>query len=111
MGLPRGAKRSRPLRHGTARTIKRMDAVRRLAVQLMTEVFRRHRGMTHLDTDRDSDEHVGRPARTVTITRRGDMEAIDAPPVALQRVAARALVFDMRYLLLRMPRPADPLRL
>jgi hypothetical protein len=71
------------------------SAVRAAFVAMLTEVFSHHKNMKHEQSDEDDDEHDGaalphKLKKNTTAT------------LAIDRVAARALIFDMKYLLARM---------
>ncbi len=75
--------------------------VRDAAVAVMTEAFKHHPGMTYNQTDDDADEHDGKSPKRIFISPRGVLEEENDVAVPMHRVAARALVFNLMYLLAR----------
>lgn len=78
---------------------------RQLAVAIFMETFQHHRGMSHLNFDQDADEHASRATKKAIFSNHqqghnnGDPTNVTPP---LHRVAARALGFNMMYILIRM---------
>ena len=60
-----------------------------------------HSGMDDASTD-DDDSHDSKTNKRKFISDRGALEEVIEPEQPIQRVAARALVFDLRYLMERM---------
>ena len=67
----------------------------------MTEAFLHHPGMTAEQIDDDKDEHDSKPLTRKFISLKGVMEEVNEVGSPIARVAARALVFDLMYLLAR----------
>jgi hypothetical protein len=76
-------------------------AIRAAAVAIMVEAFTHHPGMTHNQTDDDEDEHDSKAPKRIFISPQGALTETNEADSPLHRVAARALVFDMMYLLAR----------
>ena len=77
-------------------------AARTAVVEIMTEAFRLHPGMTHQNTDDDGEDNDSKADKRKNLTALGALVEVTEPTAPLHRVAARALVFDLRYLLARM---------
>jgi hypothetical protein len=76
-------------------------AVRAAVVALMAEAFTHHSGMTHEQIDDDKDEHDSKPLNRKFISPQGTLSEANESGAPIHRVAARALVFDLMYLLAR----------
>lgn len=76
-------------------------AVRAAAVAVMTEAFIHHPSMALEQIDDDKDEHDSKSASRKFISPQGALTQADETAPPMHRVAARALVFDLRYLLTR----------
>lgn len=73
------------------------------AVQSITaEVRRHHPGMGDANIDDDEDAYDTKSDKRKVISDRGTLEVVIEPGRPIHRVAVRALVFDLRYLLDRM---------
>jgi hypothetical protein len=84
-----------------AQESKDIRAIHQASVALMTEVFLSQRGMHHGHASEDED---GRWQTPIPIVRTGGFPALFPRPDAqpdMERIAARALVFDVIYLLTR----------
>jgi hypothetical protein len=73
-----------------------------VAIEIMTEAFRPHPGMTYLNVDEDGDEYDSKSDKSKSITAQGALVEASQPGSPLHRVAARALVFNLQYLLARL---------
>jgi hypothetical protein len=69
-------------------------AVRAAFIAMLTEVFRNHENMKHEQSDEDDDAHDA-----LALPHKLKKNITVAQPI--DRIAARALVFDMKYLLTR----------
>ena len=76
-------------------------AVTAAVIAIMTEAFKHHPGMTHNQTDDDADENDGKSAKRTFISPQGVLVTDTEVEKPIHRVAARALVFDLMYLLAR----------
>lgn len=76
-------------------------AVTAAVIAIMTEAFKHHPGMTHNQTDDDADENDGKSAKRTFISPQGVLATDTEVEKPIHRVAARALVFDLMYLLAR----------
>jgi hypothetical protein len=76
-------------------------AVRAAVVAIMAEAFTHHSGMTHEQIDDDKDEHDSKPLNRKFISSLGALTEANEVAAPIHRVAARALVFDLMYLLAR----------
>ncbi|GAC1607596.1 MAG: hypothetical protein NVS3B2_16610 [Ramlibacter sp.] len=77
-------------------------AVNAAVVALLTEAFAHNPGLSHLKSDEDDEDQDTGPVtlRSIAVqSSPGTRAPVQSP--ALHRVAARALVFDLRYLLTR----------
>jgi len=77
-------------------------AAKTVAVEIMTEAFRHHPGMTYESADDDGEGSDSKSDKRKTINALGILIEVAEPVSPLHRVAARALVFDLRYWLARM---------
>jgi hypothetical protein len=84
-----------------ATTTQDKKAARAAVREIFVLAFTPHPGMTHANTDDDGDND-SKADKRMTLGALGGLVAVTEPAVPLQRVAARALVFDLRYLLARM---------
>ena len=76
-------------------------AIRAAVVAIMTEAFTHHPGMTHEQIDEDKDEHESKSLNRKFISPQGALTEANEAGLPIHRVAARALVFDLMYLLAR----------
>lgn len=77
---------------------------------LMAQLRKQHVDMDAEKTDDDDDAHDSKPDGRSIVTPRGSLETTSQPIQGIERVAARALAFDLRYLLERMgPNVGDAL--
>ncbi len=76
-------------------------AVRAAVVAIMAEAFTHHSGMTHEQVDEDKEEHDSKPPNRKFISAQGTLSEANEAGAPMHRVAARALVFDLMYLLAR----------
>lgn len=83
----------------TARNDKK--AVRAAVVAIMAEAFTHHSGMTHEQVDDDKDEHDSKSLNRKFISALGALTEANEVAAPIHRAAARALVFDLMYLLAR----------
>ena len=86
----------------TAATANDNKAAKTAAVELMTEAFGQHPGMTQANTDDDGDANDSKADKRKNLSNLGALVEVTEPVAPLHRVAARALVFNLRYLLARM---------
>jgi len=86
----------------SAATANDKKAAKAASIAIMTEAFKHHPGMTQSNIDDDSDEQDSKAEKRKIITAQGALADVDEPASPLHRVAARALVFDLTYLLTRM---------
>lgn len=77
-------------------------AARAAANAIQAEVRRHHPGMGDANTDDDDDAHDSKTNKRKFISDRGALEEATEPGFPIHRVAARALTFDLKYLLARM---------
>jgi hypothetical protein len=75
--------------------------VRAAVVAIMAEAFAHHSGMTHEQIDDDKEAHDSKPQNRKFISSLGVLTEANEVGVPIHRVAARALVFDLKYLLAR----------
>ncbi len=73
-----------------AQTYNNIAGTRAAVREILQEAYSHHRGLNHTKQEEDDDEHDAEP-----VNRKA------SPSVPLNRVAARALSFDMMYLLTR----------
>ena len=67
----------------------------------MVEAFTPHPTMTHEQIDDDREEHDSKPSNRKFISPQGALTETNETSAPIHRVAARALVFDLMYLLAR----------
>lgn len=77
-------------------------SARAAVVSIMVEAFKPHPNMTYENTDDDGEANDSSADKRKVLNALGALVDVAAPPSALHRVAARALIFDLRYLLVRM---------
>lgn len=77
-------------------------AAKAAAHTILAVVRKYHSGMDDANTDDDDDSHDSKTNKRKFISDRGALEDVIEPGQPIQRVAARALVFDLRYLMERM---------
>lgn len=78
------------------------NAVRTAVVALLTETRKHHPGMSDANTADDDEAHDSKAEKRKFITPRGTLEDVTEVASPIHRVAARALVFNLRYLMDRM---------
>lgn len=76
-------------------------AIKDAAIAVMTEAFLHHPSMTLEEIDDDKDEHDSKSTSRKFISAQGALTEANETAGPLHRVAARALVFDLTYLLAR----------
>jgi hypothetical protein len=76
-------------------------AIKAAAIAVMTEAFLHHPSMTLEEIDDDKDDHDSKSASRKFISAQGVLTEANETAARLHRVAARALVFDLTYLLAR----------
>lgn len=75
-------------------------AIRSASFELFKELFVHHHGLDHYKLGQDDDDQFDLPLRLRHGGQNPGQQA-ESPPVEVQRIAARALAFDLRYLLTR----------
>lgn len=75
---------------------------RAAAVEMFKEVFGHHRGLNHHKLGEDDDDQAAEALPHKTGTRARLQQAPPVKPLTIDRVAARALAFNLMYLLSRM---------
>lgn len=86
----------------SALSAKDKKAARAAIQALMAEARKHHPGMGDSHIDDDEDAHDAKSDRRKVISDRGSLTDVIEPGRPIHRVAVRALVFDLRYLLERM---------
>lgn len=76
-------------------------AIKDAAIAVMTEAFMHHPSMTLEEIDDDRDEYDSKSTSRKFISAQGALTEANETAAPLHRVAARALVFDLMYLLAR----------
>ena len=79
---------------------KNKPAIRSAAFELYKELFGHHHGLDHYKLGQDNDVQFDVPLRRRYGPHNVGQQA-EPPQVEVQRIAARALSFDLRYLLTR----------
>ena len=74
---------------------------KKAAIEILVEAFKHHPGMNHVNTADDEDAHDSKSATRKIISPQGALTEVNETSVPFHRVAARALVFDLMYLLAR----------
>lgn len=77
-------------------------AVRAAAIEMFKEVFGHHRGLTHHKLDEDDEDQAAQALPRKQTDHTGTTASTVPQPVTIDRVAARALAFNLMYLLARM---------
>ena len=77
-------------------------AARAAAIEMFKEVFGRHRGLNHQKLDEDDEDQAAEALPRKQAGHTGASVNTAPQPVTLDRVAARALAFNLVYLLARM---------
>lgn len=77
-------------------------AARAAAIEMFKEVFGHHRGLSHQKLDEDDEDQAAEALPRKQAGHIGASVATVPQPVTMDRVAARALAFDLVYLLARM---------
>ena len=77
-------------------------AAKAAAHALMAEARKHHPGMGDANTDDDDDAHDSKANKRNFISARGTLEEVSEPRAPIHRVAVRALVFNLKYLMERM---------
>lgn len=86
----------------TALAAKDHKAARVAAQALLTQVRTHHAGVDEARGDEDDEANESRASERQVLTTRGTLETVSEPMPPIQRVAARALAFNVRFLLERM---------
>lgn len=76
--------------------------VRAAAIEMFKEVFGHHRGLTHHKLGEDDEDQAAEALPHRQEDRTGTTASTVGQPVTVDRVAARALAFNLMYLLARM---------
>ncbi len=79
-------------------------AARGAVFELFKEVFSHHRGLSHLKLDEDDEDQAATPLARLFVNPSAVEARAPTPSVQLDRVAARSLAFNLKYLLARMQR-------
>lgn len=77
-------------------------AARAAAIEMFKEVFGRHQGLNHLKLSEDDGDQVAEVLPHKIVPRSGTPQVPPNKPLTIDRVAARALAFNLMYLLTRM---------
>lgn len=80
---------------------KDTKTIKKAAIDVLAEAFKHHPGMTHINTEDDGDEYDSKSPNRKFLSPQGALTEANETSVPFHRVAARALVFDLIYLLAR----------
>ena len=80
---------------------KNARITKKAAIDILTEAFKHHPGMSHVNTEDDGDEHDSKSPNRKFLSPQGALTEANEAALPIHRVAARALVFNLMYLLAR----------